>query len=149
MTEHRDRSAVPLPPLGTRLGRAARLRCPLCGGRGVLESWFRMRARCPHCGLHTERGEHDFFLGSMMFNLVLSEGLLALLLVGLAIVTWPNVPWDFLQYGGVALMVLAPIAFLPFSRTIWMAFDLLLHPPTRDELDPTVAEKEPERRTGT
>ena len=124
-----------LPPLGRRVARAMRLRCPMCGSGGLLDGWSRMKPACPNCGLHPERGEHDFFLGSMMLNLGISEGILALLLVVLAIATWPNVPWGFLQYGGIALMVLAPLAFLPFSRTLWMAFDLLLRPPAPDELD--------------
>lgn len=122
------------PGLGTMLFRAARLRCPVCGEGRVLESWFRMKTRCPECGVRTERGEEDFFLGSMMFNIAFSEGVLAVLLVGLAIATWPDVPWTFLQYGGVALMAAAPFFFVPFSRTAWLAFDLLLRPLTAEEL---------------
>ena len=55
--------------------RALRLRCPHCGKGRVVRSWFRMHPRCPACGIRTERGEEDFFLGSMMFNIILSEGL--------------------------------------------------------------------------
>ena len=117
------------------LGRAARLRCPNCGRGRVVESWFRMRERCPACGILVAREKDDFFMGAMMFNLVFSEGVLALLLVGLAIVTWPDVPWTFLQYGGIVLMVAAPFFFLPFSRTAWMAVDLMLHPPTDEDLE--------------
>ena len=124
-----------LAPLGVRLARAARLRCPACGGGPLLESWFRLRPRCPRCGLRTERGEEDFFLGSMMLNLALSEGMLALAFVGLVIALWPDVPWTLLQVGGIVLMILAPLAFYPFSKTIWMAFDLLLRPLTPQELE--------------
>lgn len=129
----------------TGVGRAARLRCPNCGRGRVVESWFRMRERCSACGIRVARHEDDFFMGAMMFNLVFSEGVLALLLVGLAVVTWPDVPWTFLQYGGIALMAAAPFFFLPFSRTVWMAVDLMLHPPTDEELAEgrrVVAEKE-------
>ena len=134
----------PAPPgapveLGLRRGlrlyaRAARLRCPHCGGGRLLESWFRLRPRCPTCGLRLDRGEEDFFLGAMMFNLVLSEGLLALGLVGLLVATWPDVPWTFLQFGFVALMVLAPFFFFPFSKTIWLASDILMRPVTEEEM---------------
>jgi uncharacterized protein (DUF983 family) len=119
---------------GRLYGRALRLRCPHCGGGPVLESWFRMRSHCAACGIRTERGEEDFFLGSMMFNLILAEGLLALVLVGLVIAMWPAVPWNFLQFGTPVLMVLAPLLFLPFSRTIWLASDILIRPVTEEEM---------------
>jgi len=115
-------------------GRAIRLRCPHCGGGPVLASWFRMRPQCGQCGLRLERGEEDFFLGSMMFNLILSEGLFALVLIGWIISVWPNVPWDALQYMVVVLMVVAPLVFLPFSRLIWLASDILIRPVTDEEM---------------
>lgn len=115
-------------------GRAAILRCPHCGGGGLLESWFRLRPKCPTCGLRTDRGEEDFFLGAMMFNLVLAEGLLAIVMVILLVVTWPQVPWTFLQYGLVLLIAAAPFFFFPFARTIWLASDLLMRPVTDEEM---------------
>jgi uncharacterized protein (DUF983 family) len=136
---------LPHPPLGTMLARGARVRCAFCGGGPLLESWTRPRARCPRCGLRTDRGKPDFFLGAMVFNIALSEGVLALLIVGVLVAMHPVVPWNFLQYGGVALMVLAPIVFLPVSRTLWMAIDILLHPVTPDELEhPEAADLPPD-----
>ena len=124
-----------VPPLGTRLWRAARLRCPVCGSRGLLQSWMKLRPRCPTCGLRVNRGEHDFFLGAMMFNIALAEGTLAIILVGLLIALWPDVPWTALEIGAPLLMIVAPFLFYPFSQTMWLAFDLLLHPLTEEELD--------------
>lgn len=117
------------------IGRALRLRCPWCGGGPVLESWTRMRLHCPRCGIRMDRGEDDFFLGAMVFNIALSEGILAVLLVGLCIILWPDVPWTGLQIGGIILMILAPIFFLPFSRTLWLACELLFRPLTAEELE--------------
>ena len=114
--------------------RALRLRCPHCGEGRIKGSWMKMKRTCPVCGLRTERGEEDFFLGAMMFNLVIPEGFLALLLVGLMIATWPDVPWSFIQWGGLALMAAGPFLFYPFSKTLWLAFDLMLHPPSPEEL---------------
>lgn len=125
---------LPIPPMATRVWRGVRMRCPMCGGPGLLKSWFKLRPRCPTCGLHTDRGEHDFYLGAMMFNLVIAEGILLVLLLGLMIATWPDVPWRFLEIGGIALMAAAPFLLFPVSRTIWMAFDLMLHRPTREEM---------------
>jgi uncharacterized protein (DUF983 family) len=120
---------------GTRTGRALRLRCPHCGRGRIVESWFRMRERCPVCGIRTARGEEDLMLGAMVFNIAFAEGLLALVLVGVAVATWPDVPWRFLQFGGPVLMVLAPIAFLPFSRTLWMAFEPVYFPVSVEEAE--------------
>src|SRR6185503_14760867 len=63
------------------LGRAARLKCPNCGGGPVREHWFKMRHECGNCGLAIERGERDYFIGSMMFNLAVSEMLFAIVFV--------------------------------------------------------------------
>jgi uncharacterized protein (DUF983 family) len=124
-----------VPPLGTRLGRAARLRCPRCGGGGLLAHWLKLKPRCPACGLRLDRGEHDFFLGSMMFNIAIAEGLLALVCVGVIIAAWPRVPWTLLEFGGPAMMVVAPFLFYPFSQTLWLAVDLLIRPLTVEELE--------------
>lgn len=131
---NKDPNEIPLPPLWLRLWRAVLLRCPFCGGGPLRQGWLKLRPRCPRCGLHTERGQHDFYLGAMMFNLVSAEGIMIALLVGVMVATWPDVPWTGLYVGGLILMVVAPFVLFPFSRTIWMAFDLMLHPPTREEL---------------
>jgi uncharacterized protein (DUF983 family) len=135
MNDRDPNARVPVSPLGTRLWRAARLRCPVCGGGGVLQGWMKLKTRCPTCGVRLERGEHDFFLGAMMFNIALAEGVLALVLVGVLVAMWPKVPWTALEIGGPLLMIAAPFAFYPFSQTVWLAFDLLLRPLTREELD--------------
>ena len=31
-------------------------------------------------------------------------------------------------------MIIAPFVFFPFSKTLFLAFDLVFRPPTRDEL---------------
>lgn len=129
-----DPEELSLPRALRLYRRALLLRCPSCGARGIRESWFRMRRSCPGCGLRTERGEEDFFLGAMMFNLVLSEGLLVLALVLVAVLSWPEVPWTPLWYGGIVLMALAPLAFYPLSHAIWLASDILIRPVTPKEM---------------
>jgi hypothetical protein len=69
-----------------------------------------------------------------MFNLVASELMFALVFLAVLIWTWPTPPWALLQYGGIGLMVLAPLLFFPFSKTLFLAFDLLFRPATREEL---------------
>ena len=116
------------------LSRAATLRCPNCGGRPMLQHWLRMRERCPRCGLRVERGEGDYFLGSMMFNLVLAELIFAVLFVGFIVAAWPDVPWDRLEWIALPPMIAAPFVLFPFSKLVWLAFDLLLRPLSEREL---------------
>lgn len=115
--------------------RAVRLSCPNCGGRPVLEHWLRLQVRCPRCGMRLERGEHDYFTGSMLFNLIISELLFALLFVGYLIVVWPDVNWDVAQYVIVTLVAAAPLVLYPVSKLVWLAFDLMLRPLTPSELE--------------
>jgi uncharacterized protein (DUF983 family) len=116
------------------LWRAMRIRCPHCGRGPVLVHWFKMRARCGNCGLAIERGERDYFIGSMLFNLVVSEMLFAVGFIMTLLVTWPNVPWDTLQWAAPLAMAAAPFVLFPFSKLAWLGFDILLRPVTPDEL---------------
>jgi uncharacterized protein (DUF983 family) len=118
---------------GVLFARALTLRCPNCGARGILASWFKLAPACPRCRLRPERGESDYFLGGMMFNIGLAEGVFVIALVA-TLVTWPRVPWSLLQYGAPAAMVLAPIILYPFSKLVWLAFDLMLRPLVPNDL---------------
>jgi hypothetical protein len=69
-----------------------------------------------------------------MFNIVAAELIFALVFLAVLLWTWPNPPWKLLQYGGIALMVLAPVLFYPFSKMLFLAFDLVFRPATPDEL---------------
>lgn len=111
------------------VGRALLLRCPRCGGPGLFVSWFKLQERCPRCSLPLERGEqHDYWLGGMMFNIVLSEAL-AVAAVALAIwASYPDIAWNAIWFGATALMVAAPFLLFPVSRTVWLAFDLVFRP---------------------
>jgi uncharacterized protein (DUF983 family) len=117
------------------LWRAARLRCPHCGGKPVLRSWFHLRERCAVCGLRLERGEEeDYYLGGVMFNLFLSELVFAVLFLVLVIALWPNVPWTALEYIIAAAVLIAPFLFYPMSKLLWLAFDIAFRPVTAAEM---------------
>ena len=127
-----QQSSSPSPPHPSALrllGRAVRLRCPGCGGRPIFLRWARMCDNCPGCGLQLERGERGYWLGAYFFNLVAMETVFVLGFVGVLAATWPTPPWALLQAASVVLMVLAPIAFFPFSKTLFLAFDLWCRPP--------------------
>lgn len=118
---------------GRGLARGIRRRCPLCGGGDLFRSWLEPRPACPRCGLRLDRGESDFFLGGFTLNFIAAELLLAVSLAVAVVVTWPDVPWDWLLWGGAPLMVLTPILFFPFSRTLWLALDLAMRPPRPED----------------
>jgi hypothetical protein len=63
-----------------------------------------------------------------MFNIVAAELVWAMLISAVTLATWPNPPWNLLLYGGGLLMLVLPLLFYPFSKTIFLAFDLLFRP---------------------
>jgi uncharacterized protein (DUF983 family) len=117
----------------TLLGRALLLRCPSCGGGSLFTGFFKMKNRCPTCGLLLERGESDYFIGAYTLNLIAVELLLAMGFLIVVLVTRPNLPWKALQYGGVALSVLGAVFCYPFAKTTWLAVDLMFRPPKRED----------------
>lgn len=115
--------------IGLAIGRALLLRCPRCGSGGILRHWLALEQACPRCGLPLDRGERsDYWLGGYLFNFIAAELIWAASMVIIVIVSWPDVPWQFLQTGGVLLVIALPFAFFPFSRTLWLAVDLLMRP---------------------
>ena len=119
--------------LARGLGRGARRRCPACGSGGLFRRWLEPRPRCPGCGLRLDRGERDFFLGGFTLNFIVVELVLAAFLAVAVLLTWPEVPWEWLLRIGAPLVILAPILFFPFSRTLWLAFDLAMRPPRAED----------------
>jgi uncharacterized protein (DUF983 family) len=116
------------------LGRALTLRCPNCGSRGLLRSWFRLNDRCPRCGIRVEREGHDYMAGSLMFNLVLAEMIFAFAFIVYLLITWPNPNWDMLEIVAPLGMAIAPFVLFPFSKLVWLAADLALRPAHASEL---------------
>lgn len=109
-------------------GRALRRRCPVCGGGPMFRRWLLMVPRCPSCGIRTQRGEDGYTLGALFFNLLLAECITVSLLVATLVRTWPNPPWDTLQWLAPAEAILFPLLVWPFARTLFLAFDLSIRP---------------------
>jgi hypothetical protein len=81
-----------------------------------------------------ERGEHGYQVGSYMFAIIAAELIFAAIFLGTVLLTWPDPPWDLLLYGGMALMLVVPFLFFPFSKTLFLAFDLTFRPARPEEL---------------
>jgi hypothetical protein len=93
-----------------------------------------MKERCPTCGLALERGEeHDYWLGAYAINLFIAEGFSVVVAIAYVIVAWPGVNWTLAGWIAGVLAVVSPIVFFPFSRTLWLAWDLSFRP--REEGD--------------
>jgi hypothetical protein len=80
-----------------------------------------------------DRGESDYFLGAYTINLLLA----LMLAAGLAIlaVARPDWPRPVLYAAGIAAIALLVIGFYPFSRLLWLAFDLVFRGPRASDFD--------------
>ncbi|MCC2627813.1 MAG: hypothetical protein K0S14_1463 [Thermomicrobiales bacterium] len=109
--------------------RALGRRCPYCGSPGIYDGYFALREHCPRCGIHFER-EEGYFLGAYALNLIVAEFLglgLAILLIFKTDLRNLQLVWQ--EVIAVALAIAFPLALFPFSRTVWIAMDLIFHPP--------------------
>ena len=124
-------SPPPAPASPVRmLGRGLTKRCAVCGSGGLFDGWFTMKKRCPRCGYRFDR-EEGFFLGAYVINLAVAEGLMAVLCIVPLIwllATRPDASLWPIMVGGVIGAVVAPLVFSPFSKTTWVALELMLRP---------------------
>ena len=92
-----------------------------------------MKERCPGCGHRFERrnDEDGFFLGAFVIAFGATEGAVALCLLAYilaeASATGGFSVWPPLIAGTLCAVVLPFFAY-PFSKTIWCAIDLAMHP---------------------
>jgi Protein of unknown function (DUF983) len=114
----------------TLLGRALRLRCPLCGRGKLYRNWFVMHPACSHCGVKFER-EPGFFLGSIYINYGLTVLIVSIaypvLLFGYGL---PETP---LLIGSLAFTLFFPMLLFPWARSLWLGFDQW-HDPREGEI---------------
>ena len=119
-----------------RFARALWRRCPNCAGGPVITRWINTVPACPRCGLRLDRGEPDYFLGAIVFNMAFAEGLFAVGLLLTLVATYPDPPWTALYVGGAIALIAAPIVLYPYSKLCWLAFDLLFRPPRPEDFAP-------------
>ncbi len=109
----------------TLVGRALRLRCPVCGKGKLFRGWFSMHGHCPQCNANFQR-EPGFYLGSIYFN----YGLTALLCTIISVSMMFNRRVEQWQLIAVTLSiaVLFPIWFFRYARSLWLGFDQYMDP---------------------
>lgn len=136
MVTPRPATGVPArQPLSRLFGRAALLKCPWCGARRTfLRGWFKRYDRCRTCGIPWHR-EVGFELGTVMVNTLLTFGTLTVAMAVGMIATAPDIPVFELVALLFVIAIVMPVVIYPFTYTLWLAFDLAVHPPERPELD--------------
>jgi uncharacterized protein (DUF983 family) len=140
---HRDpatrapEGATSRPTLGLLTRRALRRRCPRCGSAGIWSSWFQMKHACPTCGQVFERGEaEDFWIGAYLINLVVAELMAVVIAAVLWIAASPVLSFNVLWGISMVLAVVMPVVFYPFSRDLWLAWDLHFRPAEIGDREP-------------
>ena len=115
------------PGTGTIFWRGATRRCPRCGSGHLFRRYFTIVPDCPRCGLHFER-EHGYWTGALAVNIAFVFAVFVLAFVVILVFTVPDVPVIPTLAVLVPVMVVGPIAFYPFSKTLWMSVDYgILH----------------------
>jgi uncharacterized protein (DUF983 family) len=107
-------------------GRALLLRCPRCGARGILDGWFRLKDTCPVCALGLRRApDSDEWFGGYFVNLIASESLMLVVVIGYVLAAWPAVPWATVERLGIVMVILSPIITYPFAKVLWVGMELV------------------------
>jgi len=123
-------SSVPvgIPSPQSYFRRALRLRCPICG-EGRMFDKMTMWQTCPACGFPFER-EPGYWTSAVTLNFMTTGGV-ALLLVGPLAYSGLTVP--LILALGVVLAALLPLLCFRHSKALWLAIDLHIRPPTTFE----------------
>ncbi len=109
------------------IGRAMRLRCPVCG-QGPMFRGITTRDHCPVCGFQFER-EVGYFTNGIVLNYMLACTATAFIITPLALI----VRWPLYVTIGVALALALGLTGLVFlhAKSLWLAADLVARPVRR------------------
>jgi len=107
------------------LRRGFRQRCPVCGRGKIFKGWIKTYERCPVCNFAFER-EPGYYTGAIAVNLVVSEFLIAVNAIPLAVSQSVSLP--VLIVLGCTLPFLFPLLFYRPTKSFWMSFDHFIHP---------------------
>ncbi len=117
----------------TILIRGLLLRCPNCGKGKLFRRGFTMYEKCPVCGWRYER-EEGYWTGAVAVNLVVTELLIALVAVPLAVaLALAQKPITLLIIIGLPMPFILPLLFFRHAKSFWMSIDFMLHPVDPEE----------------
>jgi uncharacterized protein (DUF983 family) len=118
--------------MGRMFFRAWLLQCLICGHRPIFKRWWTLVDSCPSCGYSFER-EEGYWVGAMIMNTGATQLMFFAVFIGGMLLTWPDVPWTLLLVGNLVLIAAFPAVFYPWSKTLWLWMDFLIHPLKREE----------------
>ncbi len=137
------------PSLGRMVRRALLLRCPRCGTGGQFRHWVKRVEHCPGCGYTLSR-DRDSFFGAYLLNLtVVFTALFGLLVLYLLSNAGDEpFPLGVVIVVGLAIALVLPVLFYPFSFTLWSVVDLQSEPLEVAEIAEAVDKVDAQRRRG-
>ena len=116
--------------LSTLLARGVRKRCPRCGADKIFKSFWALHDNCPKCSYRFER-EEGYWVGAIIINTAVTETLFLAVFLTILFASLPDIQWLPLLATALMLNGVFPVAFFPYSKTIWMALNLYFNPATR------------------
>ncbi|HWP57544.1 MAG TPA: DUF983 domain-containing protein [Candidatus Acidoferrales bacterium] len=112
------------------LVRGLCLSCPRCGARGIFQSFWNLRRRCPACRLKFER-EQGYFVGAIYLNYAATVSIVVPGYFLLDYFAGVSLRTQLLVWGSAA--VIFPIAFFPFSKGLWLGLGYMLSSEDRQD----------------
>jgi hypothetical protein len=92
-----------------------------------------MHPICPGCGLEFER-EEGYWVGAVTVNTAVTFVSFVTLFTVLTVANWPEVPWGLVMGVTIGVNLVLPVAFYPFSKTLWSALEMSWHPLEPEEI---------------
>lgn len=90
--------------------------------------WIHSYSHCTRCGFRYDRGEVDYYIGAYTLNLIFAELIVVAAMVVVIVIRWPDVPWETMPWALTVFAILGPLLMYPFSKSLWLAIDLLFRP---------------------
>ena len=79
----------------------------------------------------------------MIINTAVAMGVFFVVFIGAAWATWPDVPWTAVLISTIALNLVVPVFFYPWSKTLFVALDLSVRPYSEKEVSEATERREP------
>lgn len=67
-------------------------------------------------------------MGSVIVNTGLAIGAFLVTFGLVVLLTWPDVAWEWATWTTIAVTLFVPLFLYPWAQTLWMGYDLYVHP---------------------
>jgi len=105
--------------------RGVRLLCPRCGRTRLFRTFFGMHEACAVCGLRFERAQ-GYWVGAIYVNYAVT---VTIAVGGYFLLWWlGNVSTGAQLFMWIPFVILFPLWFFRYSRSLWLAMEYLVNP---------------------